>query len=103
MLWTPSGMSGALDAVPEHINHLFGLLLNPMTGRTEEMRLAAVSDHRHEIDDLLSAETVPPYKDDERWHKVFRKGGPLEWYNPPGGIHGPGIIELRRTAWERVA
>lgn len=91
------------DQVPDSVTHLFGILLNPMTGRTEAMRLVACSDMRSEVEALLSGERCEPYKDDN-WHKVFKKGGPLEWMNPPGGIYDEtGIIELRRDGWRRVA
>ena len=31
--------------------------------------------------------------DDGRYNKSFRKGGPLEWHNPPEWSHGGGIKE----------
>ena len=107
MLWTAQGFGTALDDVPESITHLFGLVLNPMRGRMEEQRLIAVSEYRSEIEALLSGERVEPYRD-ENWNKTFRAGGLLEWFNPPTFLDrvdewGHGIIELRRTGWQRVA
>lgn len=91
------------EKIPDHVTHLFGIFLNPMTGSTEARRLVACSDIRSEVEALLSGERCEPYRD-ENWHKVFRRGGLLEWFNPPGDIYdGTGIIELRRDGWRRVA
>lgn len=113
MIWYSDGYSDVFCNVPEHITHLFGLLLNPMRGNTEEVRLICVSDYRNEIEELLKAESVEGYGDPgassfglgpTTWCKVYRQGGPLEWFNPPGGVHDQtGIIELRRDGWRRVA
>ena len=109
MIWYQDGFGSALDGVPDTVNHLFGLLLNPMRGKTEETRLVAVSDYRHEIETLLNNEKVEPYSEpgesefggSTTWHKVFHKDGPLEWFNAPDSGHG--VIELRRNGWRRVA
>jgi hypothetical protein len=108
MIWHTTGFdNNPLGQIPEHITQLYGLVLNPMRGRTEEQRFLAASDSRDELVALLKAERVEPYKD-ENWHRVYRKGGPLEWFNPPWGDgetddYGNGIIELRRDGWRRVA
>lgn len=96
-----------LPQVPEHVTKLFGLILNPMRGRTEEARFLAASENKQELIDLLQRETVPSYQDDN-WRKQFMKGGPLEWFNPPtfpdrADDWGHGIIELSRDGWRRVA
>ena len=113
MMWYAHGFGSALDGVPENIHHLFGLVLNPMRGNTEEQRLICVSDYRHEVEALLEGEKVEPYGDPGEssfghgatvWHKAFRKDGPLEWFNPPGDVYcETGIVELRRNGWQRVA
>lgn len=104
MIWFQDSWGNPpFDQVPIGVNHLFGLLLNPMTDRTEATRLVAIAEYRSEIESLLRDERVEPYKDDN-WHKVYRKGGPLEWYNAPDGIFTElGIVELRRDGWRRVA
>lgn len=58
------------------------LRLNPVTDRAESVRIVAWAETEQQLLDFLQQESVEPYKDD-RFHKVFRQGGPLEWYNPP--------------------
>ena len=65
------------------MKHYFGLYLNKMTDPKIEMRrLVVVSDSVEDIIKFLEMERVPDYKDGA-WSKSFRRGGPLEWYNPP--------------------
>lgn len=76
------------------------LSLNHMRERTEERRNVACADTRAALEAFVAAERAPaPYTELEearhvvgrdgdyvtpwKWHKVFRKGGPLEWFNPP--------------------
>ena len=114
MIWYADGFSDVFASVPDHVTLLFGLVLNPMRGHTEETRLICISDLRSELELLVASERVEPYGDpgqssfglgDTVWRKSFRRGGPLEWYNPPEDscYYGTGIVELRRDAWRRVA
>lgn len=85
------------------------LILNDMRGRCEDMRPVARAEtkealvafmererepwedtgEKHQLHDTDSearvrgpfVERIPSY----RWNKTFRKGGPLEWFNPPFG------------------
>jgi hypothetical protein len=80
------------------------LFLNPMQGRAENMEAVARASSREALVRLLESERVEPYTESTdmpaqspnthdtpwamqcnptTWHKSFRKGGPLEWYNPP--------------------
>jgi hypothetical protein len=68
------------------------LKLNPMQGHSEELRIVARAETKERLEEFLQREQVEPYIDDGTnfffegpysWHKVFRKGGPLEWYNYP--------------------
>lgn len=108
MIYWQGELSSPLDSVPDGVTLLYGLVLNPMTDRTEAQRLVAVCESRAELRAAWDAEKVDPYKD-ENWHRVHRKGGPLEWYNAPFGSsdvaedYGNGIIELRRDGWRRAA
>ena len=52
-----------------------------MTDRTEAGRIAIMSDDKEKLVKTYESEFVDSY-DDDRFRKVFRKGGPLEWYNP---------------------
>jgi hypothetical protein len=42
----------------------------------------ARGESRESLIAFLKKEKVEPYTD-ENWQKTYRKGGPLEWYNPP--------------------
>jgi len=66
------------------------LLLNPMRGRYEELVPVARAHTREALDAFLASEKVDTYteKDANDWgpaslRKSFRKGGPLEYFNPP--------------------
>jgi hypothetical protein len=87
------------------------LILNDMRGRCEDMRPVARAETKEALLAFLEHERVEPYKDDGMhtivhdtdtlaqmaggpvvekipqyyWNKTFRKGGPLEWFNPPWG------------------
>lgn len=105
----PNGFGNPLAEVPETTTQLFALVLNPMQDRAEAQSLIAFSESKEELTTLLRDELVEPYKD-ENWRKTYRKGGPLEWFNPPYGheegkadMYGCGIIELKRDSWRRVA
>ena len=82
------------------------LIMNPMMGRTEENRLVALSYDRQTLIDWMEAEKAPePYYDEGpsffhggnlEYYKVFKKDGPLEWFNPLDNLdtlnhHGQGI------------
>lgn len=43
---------------------------------------AARASSREVLEFLVAEETVTPYID-KGWKKSFRRGGPLEWFNPP--------------------
>jgi hypothetical protein len=113
MIWYSDGFSSVLDRVPDGFHRVLGLVLNMMRNKTESLTLVCVSNNRQEIEDLLAAERVEPYSDvgpgafgdyDQTFYKVYRRGGPLEWYNPPGGIYDlTGIAEFRRDGWRRVS
>lgn len=76
------------------------LLLNDMRSpNVENLQPVAYAATSTELQALLDAERVPSYSDDggspgrcgyygtgPSWGKVFRKDGPLEWYNPDGPI-----------------
>jgi hypothetical protein len=73
----------------------------------EDLRPVVRADSMNELYALIDREKVAPYSDvsglpefseetepsisdyrcnSREWGKVFRKGGPLEWYNPPTDI-----------------
>lgn len=65
-----------------YLNHMYFM-------KYEQVEAVAWSERREDLEELLERERVPAYKewDDQvpkkQWTKNFRKGGPLEMYNPP--------------------
>lgn len=69
------------------------LKLNDMRSSKIEMwESVARAEHSEKLQQWMDLEKVEPYRD-EQWSKVFRKGGPLEWYNEPLGM-GHGIYNI---------
>ena len=59
------------------------LNLNDMRfSHIEELIYVCWANSLQELQDFVNRETVEPYQDG-KWGKVFRKFGPLEWYNQP--------------------
>ena len=61
---------------------MFLLRLNPMRANAEHNIVVARAETVDRLIAFVNSERVEPYRDGE-WHKCFRQGGPLEWYNPP--------------------
>jgi hypothetical protein len=64
---------------------IYYLVMNPVTDRAESGRIAMMSYDRDKLIAAYQSEYVESYQDD-RFRKVFRQGGPLEWYNPIWGM-----------------
>lgn len=63
---------------------MYVLFLNDMrSSNIENIQPAAWAESESELHDLMAREIVPEYVTDERWHRTFRQGGPLEWFNAP--------------------
>ena len=77
---------------------MYTLMLNKMaSGWSEELTPVAKAETVEELIHFVASERVPDYHDPienplpdtpgcqhpKYWHKCFRKGGPLEWFNPP--------------------
>lgn len=66
----------------------FVLVLNPVTGRTEEAQPVAWSADRESLVRWMlnqrhrDADGRLSYWRDDRFSKAFRRGSPLEWFNP---------------------
>ncbi len=61
-----------------------------MMGNYERLEAVARAETREALESFLARETVEPYTDDDganmcggKLRKSFRKGGPLEYLNPP--------------------
>ena len=66
---------------------LYCLIMNPVTDRAESGRIAVTSFDKNRLIEFYQSEMVDSYKDDY-YRKVFRKDGPLEWYNPLYNLDG---------------
>lgn len=61
------------------------LCLNNMQApKSEILAPVARGESREALVNFLKQEKVEGYQDGN-WGKTYRKGGPLEWYNPPYG------------------
>lgn len=76
---------------------MFVLVLNDMRyAHVEQTRAVVRADSPEEIFAFLERERVEPYRDEDRWWKNFRRGGLLEWFNPPSNpraIQNVGTLE----------
>lgn len=89
---------------------IYKLILNPMRGNTESANIVAISYDKQKLIDWYNNEFAPESYTDEGspsfechgdshpWHKTFKKGSVLEWYNPCSNIneqdhYGQGIGE----------
>ncbi len=87
---------------------IYRLLLNPMRGKTEGIELVAVAYDKQNLiewynsqkaEKLIEDVGTPSFKchgDSHTWHKTFKIGSPLEWFNPidvnqEPNYHGHGI------------
>ena len=55
--------------------------MNPVTDRAESGRITMMSFDKNRLIERYNNEFTETY-DDDRFRKVFKKGGPLEWFNP---------------------
>jgi hypothetical protein len=81
-------MADDYQLTPVYVSYV--LMLNPMGGRwestTDVRRFPSVATARA----FYEGERIPRYQDGQ-WAKSFRQGGPLEWYNPVGGVLEVGL------------
>jgi hypothetical protein len=66
---------------------VYFLIMNPVTDRAESGRIAMMSTSRQDLITAYENEHVAIY-DDGNFRKVFKQGGPLEWYNPVWTFEG---------------
>lgn len=118
MLYYPDSYGNFLGQVPDYINEVYVLVLNPMRGNTENQSPVMASDNKEELKRFWDAEKVDPYSTkgdcafglyapgEKTYRKSYREGGPLEWFNPPmsdGDLDhwGNGIVTLRKVpSWK---
>jgi hypothetical protein len=51
------------------------------SSNVENLTAVARAETKEKLLDLVTAQTVEPYRDGQ-WGKSFKQGGILEWYNP---------------------
>ena len=66
---------------------IYYLIMNPVTDRAESGRIAMMSTSKADLISAYENESVAVY-DDGNFRKVFKQGGPLEWYNPVWTFEG---------------
>jgi hypothetical protein len=82
---------------------VYVLYLNPMSAHTEAKEAKLIAYYNSEkAPEPYSEEGAPTFEchgDSHTWNKIFKKGSPLEWYNPVWNNdfsldrHGHGIYE----------
>lgn len=61
------------------------LYLNRMTdAHIEDISPVGFAETRGALEAFVKQQSVPLYRDGQ-YMKTFKKGGPLEWFNPPDG------------------
>ena len=66
------------------------LLLNDMrSAQVEILQPVYRADSKEKLISCLEAESCKAYRTDNRWNKMFKCGGPLEWFNPPWNFEDP--------------
>jgi len=80
------------------------LQLNPMMGNHEQLRPVARAETREQLEQFLQSQAVDSYTDDDgsnmcggKLRKSFRKGGRLEYFNPPD--RDECFVEVRLDDW----
>lgn len=73
---------------------IYKLILNPMRGNTENGSIVAISFERQKLVDWYNSLLAPEayaeigtpsfdcHGDSHKWHKTFKQGSELEWFNP---------------------
>jgi hypothetical protein len=65
----------------------YALLLNDMRQpNIENIQVVKVADTKQELVDWYNAQLAGEPWHDGRWHKSFKSGSELEWYNPHGNL-----------------
>lgn len=86
---------------------LYVLVLNNMRGHFEDTSIVAVSPDINSLIRFMEAEKAPEqYVDEEDTNmvgyplrKTFRKGSPLEYFNPAGCFYSPSDIQEIHTTY----
>lgn len=89
---------------------MFVLQLNNMRDKAEIIQPVAWAETQAALVAFLDRERVTPYITEGHWHKCFRAGGPLEWFNEPTGnpmevwVDVPAIVDVgTREDWQMKA
>ncbi len=61
---------------------VYALNLAEMHGGVDKSQGVAVFDSLEGLKNYYNSQLAEAPYTDETWHKVFKKGSPLEWYNP---------------------
>jgi len=71
------------------------LQLNDMRKAPETLTAIARAETKEELESFVEGQTVETYQE-EGLAKVFKKGGPLEYFNPPipGQVHDPHFLNV---------
>ena len=91
------------------IYEVYVLELANMHGGVDKAEVVAIFSEHQKLKDWYNSQladkpyTDTPSKDNfgqtHSWHKVFKKGSPLEWYNPANSLEEASCQGGVRTSW----
>lgn len=61
---------------------IYILVLNPINSAAEDGSIAAISDDYNRLVGWYKDQFASESWEDGQWYKTFKKGSPIEWYNP---------------------
>lgn len=83
---------------------VYALNLAEMHGGVDKSRPVSVFDDLEKLKIYYNSQLAEnPYKDEDRWHKVFKKGSLLEWYNPLSPINQSDGDIFKPVSWHDAA
>lgn len=87
---------------------VYVLNLAEMHGGVDKSRPVAVFDDIEKLKTYYNSQLAEqPYSDEDnygyKWHKVFKKGSLLEWYNPLSPVNQHNGDEFKIVSWHDAA
>ena len=79
---------------------IYSLVLNLMRDRAENRTVKALSPNKEELIKWYEEELAPEPWTDGNYHKVFKPGSILEWYNPTDLNVPPGQSDFGHGIYE---
>lgn len=83
---------------------VYALNLSDMRGGVDKSRPIVVFDDLNNLKNWYENQLAEKkYLDEDRWYKVFKKGSPLEWFNPLSPINQQDDDKFKVVSWHDAA